>query len=72
VFSGWKNKPLTHEAWLEITSNGCDHCGEIPNLSDADDLHWYANEGFFCNRCYNSEAVQHYLSLEISQQEMFV
>lgn len=62
-FNLFRNKPVTLQEWLDATSIGCDNCGDIPGISDAEQLEWYDNDKFFCKGCYATQNVQNYLSL---------
>lgn len=62
-FNLYHNKPVTAQEWLNATNCGCDNCGEIPQLRQAMDLHWYDDDKFFCDTCYKTQNVQNYLSL---------
>lgn len=63
VFNLYHNRPATAQEWLDETAGGCDNCSEIPQMRDNLDLEWYDHGKFFCKNCYNTQAVQNYLSV---------
>lgn len=61
-FNLFHNKPVTCQEWLNATSCGCDNCGEIPMIKDAEQLEWYDNDKFFCKACFATANVQNWLA----------
>ena len=63
VFNLFHAKIVNCQEWLDATACGCDNCGDVPQIRDADQLEWYDNDKFFCKKCYGTQNVQNYLSL---------
>jgi formylmethanofuran dehydrogenase subunit E len=63
MFNVFRNKPVTVQEWLNETSVGCDNCGDIPQMRDAEDLEWYEDGKFFCKGCFKTQNVQNFLSV---------
>lgn len=63
VFNLFHAKIVNCQEWLDATACGCDNCGDIPQIREADQLEWYDNDKFFCKKCYGTQNVQNYLSL---------